>query len=57
MAASKNFIWAGSLDVGIYYIRVASHNDATGPYELTVEVVNMQCPPTETDPFGYYCND
>ena len=57
MPASKNFIWEGSLDAGTYYIRVTGPNGVTGPYELTVETENMQCPSTETDPFGYYCDD
>ena len=57
MAASKNFIWAGSLDAGTYYIRVSGQNDATGPYQLAIEVVDMQCPPTATDPYGYYCDN
>ena len=57
MAASKNFIWEGSLDVGIYYIRVTGQDGATGPYALGIETVNMDCPPTDTDPSGYYCDD
>ena len=57
MPASRNFIWEGSLDVGTYYIRVTGQNGATGRYELTVELANMECPPTPEDPLGYYCDD
>ena len=57
MEASKNFIWEGSLDEGTYYIRVTGQSGATGPYELAVEIVDMMCPPNDTDPFGYYCDD
>ncbi len=55
MAASNNFLWEGSLSTGTYYIRVTGENGSTGPYELTVELANAQCPPTPDDPFGYYC--
>ena len=56
MAASRNFLWEGSLGEGTYYIRVTGQHGATGPYDLTVELANAQCPPTPEDPFGYYCN-
>ena len=55
MEASKNFIWEGSLDAGTYYIRITGQDNATGPYDLTVELHDAECPGTETDPFGYYC--
>jgi len=57
MPSSKNFIWEGSLDVGTYYIRVTGYGGATGAYELTVELTNMDCPPQPEDPHGYYCDD
>lgn len=68
MEASKNFIWEGKLagkddrrvnphSKGTYYIRVTGENGATGPYQLTVETVNISCPPTPEDPFGYMCDD
>ena len=57
MPASKNSVWEGSLGAGTYYIRVTGQCGATGRYELTVELANMECPPTAENPFGYYCDD
>ena len=44
MPASRNFLWEGSLDAGIYYIRVTGGNGATGAYRLGVESNNEDCP-------------
>lgn len=57
MAPSTNFLWEGKLAAGTYYIRVTGQRDSTGPYVLTVETVNIDCPVTEENPFGYYCED
>ena len=57
MSASHNFIWEGKLATGVYFIRVTGESGATGVYELGVEISNIDCPPTEEDPDGYYCPD
>ena len=44
MPASRNFLWEGSLDVGTYFIRVTGQRGATGPFQLTVELNNQDCP-------------